>query len=35
VVGLFRRKVAWSEHDDYIPVGPPEWARVVDIGTSV
>jgi predicted metal-dependent peptidase len=35
VVGLFRRKVAWSEHDDYTPDGPPEWARVVDIGTSV
>ncbi|MGW1740523.1 vWA domain-containing protein [Nocardia sp. NPDC001965] len=35
VVGLFRRTVAWSEHDpDYVPDRPPSWARVVDIGTS-
>ncbi|NUP28030.1 MAG: hypothetical protein HOQ44_15310 [Nocardia sp.] len=35
VVGLFRRAVAWSEHDpDYVPDGPPSWARVVDIGSS-
>ncbi|MFI5721024.1 VWA-like domain-containing protein [Nocardia sp. NPDC051750] len=33
VVGLFRRETSWSEHDpDYVPDGPPAWARVVDIG---
>ncbi|HEY5855069.1 MAG TPA: hypothetical protein VIW24_13695, partial [Aldersonia sp.] len=36
VVGLFQRENSWSEHDpDYVPDGPPEWARVVDIGMSV
>ncbi|MFH8838105.1 VWA-like domain-containing protein [Streptomyces sp. NPDC017868] len=36
VVGLFpraRSSRSWREHDpDYVPDGPPEWARVVDIG---
>lgn len=36
VVGLFRRQRSWSERDPgYVPDGPPDWARVVDIGMSV
>lgn len=36
VVGLFRREGRFSERDpDYVPNRPPEWARVVDIGTAV
>lgn len=36
VVGLFRRQSSWGECDpDYVPAGPPGWARVVDIGTPV
>ncbi|HLL67286.1 MAG TPA: VWA-like domain-containing protein [Micromonosporaceae bacterium] len=35
VVGLFpraRRAGFWNEdHPDYVPAGPPDWARVVDI----
>ncbi|GGL10550.1 vWA domain-containing protein [Nocardia jinanensis] len=35
VVGLFRRASSWSERDpDYRPEGPPEWARVVEVGVS-
>lgn len=32
VVGLFPRAPGWSEHDEYVPDTPPEWARVVVIG---
>ncbi|MEU1956255.1 vWA domain-containing protein [Nocardia rhamnosiphila] len=36
VVGLFRRETSWSEHDPhYVPAEPPEWARVVHIGTPI
>ncbi|WP_040837160.1 vWA domain-containing protein [Nocardia brevicatena] len=36
VVGLFRRESSWREHDpDYVAAGPPDWARVVDIGMPV
>ncbi|MEV7780970.1 VWA-like domain-containing protein [Kitasatospora sp. NPDC088351] len=37
VVGLFprRRARSWDEDDpDYVPDSPPEWARVVDIGSA-
>lgn len=35
VVGLFHRESSWTEHDpDYVPDGPPDWARVVDIGMT-
>ncbi|GGJ08422.1 vWA domain-containing protein [Streptomyces brasiliensis] len=37
VVGLFPRRAtgSWSEDDpEYVPDAPPEWARVVTIGTS-
>lgn len=34
VVGLFPRPVRWSEQDpDHVPVSPPDWARVVTIGS--
>ncbi|MFC3502630.1 VWA-like domain-containing protein [Micromonospora krabiensis] len=34
VVGLFHRAARWSENDaDYRPHSPPEWARVVTIGS--
>lgn len=33
VVGLFRRESGWDERVDYVPDRPPEWARVVDIGS--
>ncbi|MBL0886254.1 vWA domain-containing protein [Myceligenerans indicum] len=32
VVGLFDRPRRWNEESDYVPAGPPEWARVVRIG---
>lgn len=32
VVGLFRRSHSWSADPEYVPTGPPAWARVVDIG---
>lgn len=33
VVGRFRRGTSWRANDpDYVPAGPPTWARVVDIG---
>ncbi|MFJ3789536.1 VWA-like domain-containing protein [Kitasatospora sp. NPDC090091] len=36
VIGLFprrRSRQSWREEDpDYVPAGPPAWARVVDIG---
>ena len=36
VVGLFSRPSRWDEDDpDYVPDAPPEWARVVSIGSSV
>jgi hypothetical protein len=32
VVGLFRRdRASYSEHSEYTPRRPPEWARVVTI----
>ncbi|MEO3746563.1 VWA-like domain-containing protein [Plantactinospora sp. B5E13] len=36
VVGLFpRQRESWSEDDpDYVPDSPPEWAKVVEIGSS-
>ncbi|NGY58085.1 hypothetical protein G7043_03960 [Lentzea sp. NEAU-D13] len=35
VVGLFSRPSRWDEDDpDYVPDAPPEWARVVSIGSS-
>jgi predicted metal-dependent peptidase len=37
VVGLFPRQTprSWDEHDpDYVPDTPPEWARVVVIGST-
>ncbi|SED90604.1 VWA-like domain-containing protein [Streptomyces sp. TLI_105] len=38
VVGLFPRarpSRSWSEDDpDHVPTGPPDWARVVDIGEA-
>ncbi|WP_371546861.1 VWA-like domain-containing protein [Streptomyces sp. NBC_00554] len=38
VVGLFPRQhmaPSWDEDDpDYVPESPPEWARVVDIGSA-
>ncbi|MEU2614620.1 VWA-like domain-containing protein [Micromonospora sp. NPDC007271] len=35
VVGLFPRHARWSENDpDYVPDTPPEWARVVTIGSA-
>ena len=34
VVGLFPRPVRWSEQDpDHVPDSPPDWARVVTIGS--
>ncbi|WP_405093347.1 VWA-like domain-containing protein [Micromonospora sp. NBC_01392] len=34
VVGLFPRPVRWSEQDpDHVPDPPPDWARVVTIGS--
>ena len=35
VVGLFPRATRWDEDDpDYVPDSPPEWARVVGIGSA-
>lgn len=35
VVGLFPRVAGWNEDDpDYVPDSPPEWARVVTIGSA-
>ncbi|MFJ8578400.1 VWA-like domain-containing protein [Micromonospora sp. NPDC093277] len=35
VVGLFPRIAGWNEDDpDYVPDSPPEWARVVTIGSA-
>ncbi len=37
VVGLFPRQLtqSWDEDDpDYVPDSPPDWARVVDIGST-
>ncbi|MFY1690512.1 DUF2201 family putative metallopeptidase [Plantactinospora sp. WMMB782] len=36
VVGLFpRQRPTWSETDpEYVPDGPPDWARVVEIGAT-
>ncbi|GHJ12864.1 vWA domain-containing protein [Micromonospora sp. AKA38] len=34
VVGLFPRPVRWSEQDpDHVPDSPPDWARVVTLGS--
>lgn len=34
VVGLFPRHTRWSEHGDRVPTTPPDWARVVTIGSG-
>ncbi|ATO14080.1 hypothetical protein CO540_09735 [Micromonospora sp. WMMA2032] len=34
VVGLFPRRTRWSEHGDRVPTSPPDWARVVTIGSG-
>lgn len=33
VVGLFRRESRWEESSDYVAPSPPDWARVVQIGS--